>query len=169
MTGTSLSLRQQCMEIKWPQIRSSDSTDHYFSLFIAPITPDRPAHHNFQGFCKIDTSLNFGACASGLRGILASSQLAAQTKIGAFQRIQPVSSFSDLVFWNSVSQQSIYQAVKKWCPEDDGMLCQIAWYCITCILQNLSGTCRTFKKFVRPYIRIESTWWPPPKKKKIKV
>ena len=113
MTGTSLSLRQQCMEIKWPQIRSSDSTDHYFSLFIAPITPDRPAHHNFQGFCKIDTSLNFGACASGLRGILASSQLAAQTKIGAFQRIQPFSSFSDLVFWNSVSQQSIYQAVKK--------------------------------------------------------
>ena len=93
MTGTSLSLRQQCMEIKWPQIRSSDSTDHYFSLFIAPITPDRPAHHNFQGFCKIDTSLNFGACASGLRGILASSQLAAQTKIGAFQRIQPFSSF----------------------------------------------------------------------------
>ena len=155
-----LSLRQQCMEIKWPQIRSSDSTDHYFSLFIAPITPDRPAHHNFQGFCKIDTSLNFGACASGLRGILASSQLAAQTKIGAFQRIQPFSSF----FRSGVLEFCLPTIHISSCEKNgvEGMLCQIAWYCITCILQNLSGTCRTFKKFVRPYIRIESTWWPPP-------
>ena len=163
MTGTSLSLRQQCMEIKWPQIRSSDSTDHYFSLFIAPITPDRPAHHNFQGFCKIDTSLNFGACASGLRGILASSQLAAQTKIGAFQRIQPFSSFfSDLVFWNSVSQQSIYQAVKK-------MVSRVCFVKLRGIALHVY--CRTFQEHAEPLrnLCVHNQNWiyrvtPPPKK-----
>ena len=91
MMAPSLSLGQQCMQIKWPQIRSSDSTSRYFSFFIAALIHPMTVPHitTSRVFCKIDTELNLWMeMRQVYKEFWPAASLLRKTQIAPFQRFK---------------------------------------------------------------------------------